>query len=871
LVLAVAAGPWHSAPALAEGPGQTQAEYDTRVRESKARARELLSQGARRRIEAARRWREAVREARRRGLPAPTPGARQRPAPFNEDRAAARTGTVVTPQAPRLGASGAATIPANVRANNTAGDAANTTQAEQAIAVWGNYVLVAWNDGIGPQYQGYGYSTDGGQTFTDGGAPQGLAGWTWASDPIVTVNEKTGRFYYCGLVDVAPASNGIGVVPGTFSGNTFSWGTPVLVRSVSTATAVLDKEWLVADSTTGNLYLTYSTFDASDHIDFQRSTNPSATGWSSPVQISAPGDDGAVQGSRPVVGLGSDIYAAWSAIGSAAQDFIRIRRSQNRGASWDTPVTAVSAYLNFGTGAPGFNRERGVDFPSIAVDRTAGVDRGHVYLAWTESVNKYDDPLNTLGNLVETEKNDFFSRADPFTPGQRLRGSLSSIGDFDYFSFSAIQGTNYLFECDSVPGPLYTFRVFCGQDTNVFSGAGARLAFSGDLAAPAGGRGYIIWTAPTTDTYYLRMACVTSTGADGYRISTGIAGVGVERGRDSRDVFVSASGDRGDNWTTPIRVNDANPYYDEWLPEVTVGADGMPYVSWFDWRDDGCGGESYQFIARSANGGATWANQRFSDVQNDWTNISVNSNLAPDQGDYSHMYADPRYVRVAWADGRGGSPDVFTTRIDTWPQLSPCQADLADSAGHTINPSWTVTNLSPLFTNLFNYRLTSQRNWPLPAPGVLPLAAEASGPINLSVAVPDTAAPGVNRLCLVVTSSQGAAPQSCCFNLTVQAIGGPPPPPPGPEFALDPSVPNPATDGASITFSLPQAGPVKLRIFGPLGELVRTLLDGNGALGPNTVTWDGRDDHGHLVGAGTYFYKLEGFGQSRTRRLVWLK
>lgn len=868
LALTVGAGPWHATPTLADGPGpgQTRAEYDARVRESKARARELLMQGARRRIEAARRWRAEVREARRRGLPAPKPGVRQRPAPFDEDRAAGRIATEGAAPAPRLGATGATTIPTNVRANNPAGDPAGVTQAEQAIAAWGNYVLVAWNDGLDPQYQGYGYSTDGGQTFTDGGVPPGLAAWTWVSDPSVTVNEKTGEFYYCGLVDISPGSNGIGVVRARFLSGSGppTWDQQRLVRSVLTSSAILDKQWLVADSTSGYLYLTYSTFDASDHIDFQRSTDGGAS-WPAAVQISAVSDNGRVQGSRPVIGLGSNIYATWSAIGSGPEDYFRVRRSTNRGSSWvPGEITPVSAYLNFGTGAPGFNRERGVDFPSIAVDRTNGVDRGRVYLAWTESINKYDDALNTLGNLVESENNDSYNQADPFTPGQRLRGSLASTTDFDYWSFSAIQGTDYLFECDSVPSPLYTFRVFCAQDT-------ARLAFSGDLTSPAGGNGYIIWTAPTNGTYYLRMACVTTPGPAGYRISTGIAGVGTERARDSRDVFVSSSAD-GTSWTTPARVNDASPYYDEWLPEVAVGSDGMPYVSWFDWRDDGCGGRSYQYISRSSDGGATWSpNQRFSDVQNDWTSISLNSNLAPDQGDYSHMYADPRYVRVAWADGRGGSPDVFTTRIDTWPQISACQADLADSAGHTINPTWTVTNLSPLFTNSFGYRLTSQRNWPLPAPGVLPLASGASGPVNLSVAVPDTAAPGVNRICLVVTSSRGASPQSCCFNLTVQSLGGPPPPPPGPEFALDPNVPNPATDGTSITFSLPQAGPVKLRVFGPRGELVRTLLDGNGALGPNTVTWDGLDDHGHLVGAGAYFYKLEAFGQSRTRRLVWLR
>ena len=876
LVLCGAAAAGFALPARAGGEpdaGQGRAsyvsspEYEIRVRESKQRQLELMSQGERRRMARAKQWDATVWAARRRGLAVPTPGARHRPAPVNDgDAVAPSDGGEVT--APRFTTGAVAATPTNVRANNPSGEGSTTTQAEESIAAWGNNVLVAWNDGAGPHYQGYGYSTDGGQTFVDGGAPPALGGWTWASDPVVTVNEKTGTFYYCGLVDPSASTNGIGVVSATFSGSAINWGTPVLVRSVNTSSVVLDKQWMVADSTSGNLYITYSTFDSptGDHIDFQKSTNGGAT-WTSPVQISSASDNGGVQGSRPAVGPSGELYATWSAIGSGAQDYIRARKSINQGASWGPEATPAALYLNFGTGAPGFNRERGVDFPSIAVDRTSGGStRGRVYLVWTEAINKYDDPLNTLGNLVEGENNDFFNRSTPFTPGQRLRGAFGTTSDMDYFSFSAVQGTDYVFECDSVPGPLYTMRVFCGQDTTT------RLAFSGDLNAPAGGRGYIIWTAPATGTYYLRMAYLAGGTLGGYRISTGIAAVGSERGRDSRDAFVSYS-DNGTIWSAPARVVDAASRYNEYLPEVAVGADGMPYVTWFDWRDDGCGGKSHQYVSRSEDGGATWAaSQRFTDAQNNWTNISLNSNLAPDMGDYSHSFGDARYVRPTWADGRGGGPDVFTARIDTWHAVSACQTGVADSNGTTVSASWTVDNLNPLFANGFNYSLTSQRNWPLPAPGSINLPASASGPVALSIAIPDSAVAGVNQVCLRVSNARGTRIQQCCFNVTVLSTQvGAPPPPPTPAFDLSPNVPNPAQDATRIDFSLSQSGPVRLRIFGLRGELVRTLVDGDLPAGPNSVTWDGVDDHGLTVSAGTYFYRLEGFGLTRTRRMLWMR
>ncbi|TMQ70823.1 MAG: hypothetical protein E6K81_11720 [Candidatus Eisenbacteria bacterium] len=853
-LLLAAAGAWPALPARAESTGgQSQAEYDQRVRESKARARELITQGAQNRIAAARRWAAAARAARRRGH-RPARGSKARPAPRDEDERTLAgddrdAGRGLTPQ--RLGATTLLTTPTNVRANNPAGDGGNTAQSEENIAARGNDVLIAWNDGLGPHIQGYGYSTDGGLTFTDGGAPPALAGWTWTSDPVVTVNEKTGVFYYCGLVAPNASTSGIGIVPATFAGAALNWGTPVLVRGVDNSVAVLDKEWLAADSLSGNLYLTYTTFDAAtgDHIEFQRSTNGGSS-WSNPVQLSAPGDNGGVQGPRPAVGPAGEVYATWGAVGPFTQDFIRLRKSTNQGVSC--------------------NRERGIDFPSIAVDRTTGTHRGRVHLAWTESMNKYDDAVGTLGNVVEREENGFFGRANAFVAGQTLRGAFvllpNQTTDLDYFSFPAVQGKNYLFECDSIPDPLYSMRVFCGQDTT----AQLRLAFSGDVISPAGGRGYIIWTAPTTGTYYLRMAYLAGA-LGGYRISTATAGLGPERGRDSRDVFAAYS-DNGTAWSVPAtRVNDAAPFYDEFLPEIMVGPDGMPYVTWFDWRDDGCGGRSFQYLARSTDGGTTWsANQPFSSVQNNWT--AVATNIAPNMGDYNHIATDGRYLRPAWADGRNLNPDVFTTRIDTSPQISLCQSDAVADSASLFSATWTVHNLNPMFGNAYDYGLSSERSWPMPAGGSLSLGADGSGDVHLDVAVPDTATSGVNHLCLTVVSANGALRTSCCFALTVNGSQiNPPPPPPVYALALGAGVPNPAVDLATIDFTLPHEGRVRLTVYDLRGRRVATLIDGDRPAGPSTTTWDGRDHLGRPVPAGTYFFRLEAFGQTRVKRLAWLR
>src|SRR5579872_1912964 len=69
----------------------------------------------------------------------------------------------------------------NVRVNNPANDSHQTdqtTQSETAVAVSGSNVAVGYNNSqhalllmtAGGDLTGYSYSSDGGQTFTDGGA-----------------------------------------------------------------------------------------------------------------------------------------------------------------------------------------------------------------------------------------------------------------------------------------------------------------------------------------------------------------------------------------------------------------------------------------------------------------------------------------------------------------------------------------------------------------------------------------------------------------------------------------------------------------------------------------------------------------------------
>jgi hypothetical protein len=594
----------------------------------------------------------------------------------------------------------AVTLPANRRINAGPGpdDLLGSTQSEVALAVHEGRMVAAWNDaGItdqGLQGIGYGWSTDGGQTWTDGGIPPLTGGvLAWLSDPVLTVSEKSGGFYLGGLVTAEGARNGLAVVRGTFSSSGFGWETPRLVRAVRDS--LPDKPWIAADSSNGNIYIAYATFYASgnrfrDRIDFQRSTDDNGS-WSLPVRLSGDDEEGRVQGARPAVGPSGELYVVWRSIDTTAAagglDYMKVRRSTDGGASFLPAVKAASIFANFGSGAPGFNRGNGLGFPGIAVDRSDGPHRGRIHAIWNESLNFFDDTLGAGAAIVEQEPNDQLLEGNQLALGDRLRGAIAAPGDVDRYRIQGLAGQTAVFFLDSLDQNLdVALRLLCADRTT-------DLAFSGPEVVK---KRVIVFTFPISGEYYLTVAPVGSQ-TGGYRVLSAAAARGAERGRDHRDVF-SAYSDDGIVWSEPTRVNDSPPGFDDWLPEIAVSGEGRTYAVWYDWRESPlamCGGASHLYLARADDVADRWIPLGpVTTVQTAWS--AVPANLSPNQGDYIALVADGTALHPAWADGRFGTPDVLTA---AWPlALTPVQIALShvEAGFDHVELTWEGAELATL-------------------------------------------------------------------------------------------------------------------------------------------------------------------------------
>lgn len=190
--------------------------------------------------------------------------------------------------------------------NNPALDIGGTTQSETTVAVHGNVVCVAWNDS-GEDFfinggSGFGYSLDGGQTFTDGGPFPSVAGDSSGGDPSLFYSERDGAFYYAALSEL-----GLSMWKSTSDCQTFQY-----VGAIHQGFGD-DKELLAIDNSPGSpnfgrIYVGWTDFNLFPDSNVVSFSDDSALSWSFPAQL--PNSGGTGQGMWPAIAPNGDAYFA---------------------------------------------------------------------------------------------------------------------------------------------------------------------------------------------------------------------------------------------------------------------------------------------------------------------------------------------------------------------------------------------------------------------------------------------------------------------------------------------------------------------------------------------------------------------------------
>jgi hypothetical protein len=127
-------------------------------------------------------------------------------------------------------------------------------------------------------------------------------------------------------------------------------------------------------------------------------------------------------------------------------------------------------------------------------------------------------------------------------------------------------------------------------------------------------------------------------------------------GADNTDIWFVRSGNFGDNWTTPIKINSDDTRTHQYLPWMAVDqTTGFIYVVFYDRRDH----EDLQtdvFLAWSVDGGSSFKNVKISE-----------SSFAPDEkeffGDYTNIAAHKGIITPIWTRMENGKTSIWTTVI----------------------------------------------------------------------------------------------------------------------------------------------------------------------------------------------------------------
>ncbi len=317
----------------------------------------------------------------------------------------------------------------NVRVNNPALDThqvGQTTQSETAIAVSGSKVAVGYNDSqggllflvAGDDLTGYAYSTDGGQTFTDGGVLPNAGGNVNVGDPWLA-SDNSGNMYFSTLtIDGNTGLLLVGVSSSTDGGR--SW-TPAasLPFPPNTVFEFADKDALTTGPGNGNLYAAWDDFSFDSNFNFSlglpvaHSTDGGRT-WtiSYAAQFMFPPTGCSFQqwiGAQPFVMSGTVYVAAEQfkvddpdCTGGTFSVNETVYLSRDSGATWSagavipiTPSTQIGAFVL----APS-QYMRNIEFPTLAAFK------GSVYMAWNDGGDGSGHShvrlaqLDTSGNLM---------------------------------------------------------------------------------------------------------------------------------------------------------------------------------------------------------------------------------------------------------------------------------------------------------------------------------------------------------------------------------------------------------------------------------------------------------------------------------------
>jgi hypothetical protein len=308
-------------------------------------------------------------------------------------------------------------------------------------------------------------------------------------------------------------------------------------------------------------------------------------------------------------------------------DRIVVQESTDGGLTW-SPGESI-----------GLNHPKDQDKQWPAVDA-----KGNLFLTWTQ-FDKYgsDDP-NCLSTILFSQSKNGKKWSTPFqisqTPGNCLDGDNTAEG-----AVPAVSHDGKIFIAWSNQNKIFLDRSYDGGD----------MWLRNDIviAEQPGGWEFKIPGHDRCNGMPVLMVNNSKTNARGY---LNVLWSDQRNGENDTDIWFIRSADRGDSWTSPVRVNNDAKGKHQYLPWLAIDpVTGYMYVVFYDRReyDDA---QTDVYVAYSTDAGNTFKNVKISE-----------SSFTPSDsvffGDYTNIAAYNGMITPIWTRMDNGKTSIWTAVI----------------------------------------------------------------------------------------------------------------------------------------------------------------------------------------------------------------
>jgi hypothetical protein len=376
-------------------------------------------------------------------------------------------------------------------------------------------------------------------------------------------------------------------------------------------------------------------------------------------------DDAHSENETAIGAAGATVIAGWNSFNGTGVA-MGAARSADGGQAWDFELFGgfdVMSDPAIAAGGGGrwyysYIARGGVAGADLDVFVQRSLDDGETWLApvaVTADTN-FDDKsyVAAQGDLVLVAYADFGTSPAKIHAARSTNGGVSfdhdtvlanaSVGGNGACPVIAPDGTFYVFWRDSFQQFLWMSR---SDDAGETWTPDASIVAMHPLPAsvPAGEGGYRLLNLP---------AAATAPNGD-------LVVVWNDQLLGDADILAIRSGDGGDTWSAPVRVNDDLPGALQFFPWMAIDGQGYVHVLWYDRRNDAVDLDVYASV--SIDGGATFRANRRLTAASFVPLLPTEGGAAAFIGDYNGIAVSPSGVFAFYQDSRRGEQDVWVQRL----------------------------------------------------------------------------------------------------------------------------------------------------------------------------------------------------------------